>query len=623
MLESFRNAAKSWVAKVLLGLLVISFAAWGITDVFQGGGVQDLATVGKQSISGNDYTQAVNRAIQRYSNKSGSRITYEDAKRLGLDLQVRDSLIAGASIDEKARDLGVMVSPNAIAQDAANNPAFRNAEGKFDRATFQRVLEANGLTEAGFIASEQQNRQRQILTSSAAMHGVPKMIVEAERQFREETRTARYFTFSVDATTAPQPTADDIKKQYDATPQAYTAPEYRAVAVLHAFPDDTASRFEVSDAELQSAFERMKGDYVVPQRRSFLQLSFQNVTEAERALTRIKAGEDFNKIATELGFKSTDITFENRIKGDIIDPKVADAVFSAKLNEVGNPVQGSLTTALVKTTVITPGKEPTLAEHRDEIKKRVQTEKAAEDIQSVFDTVEELRSNDKKFEEIATQLNIPVTIIPAIAANGTGKDGKSVTLPASDQVLKSIFETEAGVENDALDANAGFVWYEVREIIPSVLKPLADVEAQVRTDWQVTKLRDMAAEKAKALVAKAKSGTSLDELAKEAGAAVKTVPSLKRGQALPEFDGLAAISLFGIPEKGFAWSLEGDGKSARIIQADKIEFPAPAAASVEASKDMRFALSRDMEETFLKAARHQVPVTINQELWTRVSGASQ
>jgi peptidyl-prolyl cis-trans isomerase D len=623
MLETFRNAAKSWVAKLLLGLLVVSFAAWGITDVFRGGGVQDLATVGNQSISGSDYTQAVNRAIQRYSSESGTRITYEDAKRLGLDRQVRDSLIAGASIDEKARGLRIMVSPANIAQDAANNPAFRNAEGKFDRATFQRVLEANGLTEAGFLASEQQNRQRTILTSSAAMHIVPKVMADAERQFRDETRTASYFTFTVDTTTAPQPTADEIKKQYEATPQAYTAPEYRAVAVLHAFPEDTASRFEVSDPELTSAFDRMKGDYAVPERRSFLQLGFKNVSDAEKALTRIKAGEDFTKIATELGFKPTDITFDDKVRGDIIDPKVADAVFSAKLNDVGSPVQGSLTTALIKTTAITPGKEPTLTEHRDDIMKRVQTEKAAEDIQSIFDTVEELRSNDKKFEEIAAQLNIPVTIIPAIAADGTGKDGKTVALPASDQVLKSIFETEVGVENDALDANGGYVWYEVRETIPSALKPLKDVEAQVRSDWQVTKLRDVAAEKAKAIVAKAKAGTSLIDLAKEAGATVKTVPNLKRGQALPEFDGLAAISLFGIPEKGFAWSLEGDGKSARIIQAEKVELPAASAPATDANKEMRFALSRDMEETFLKAARNAVPVTINEELWARVSGASQ
>ncbi len=623
MLETFRNAAKSWVAKLLLGLLVVSFAAWGITDVFRGGGVQDLATVGNQSISSIEYTQAVNRAIQRYSSETGTRINYEDAKRLGLDRQVRDSLINGASIDEKARGLGVMVSQASIVRDAANNPAFRNADGKFDHTTFQRVLEANGLTEAGFLATEQQNRQRIILTSGASMQKVPNAMADAERQFREETRTARYFTYTVDATTVPQPTPEDIKKQYEATPQAYTAPEYRAVAVLHAFPEDTASRFEVSDAELAAAFERMKGDYIVPERRSFLQLSFQNVVEAEKALTRIKAGEDFTKIATELGFKATDITFENKVKGDILDPKVAEAVFSAKLNEVGSPVQGSLTTALVKATLISPGKDPTLAEHREDIKKRVQLEKATEDIQSVFESVEELRSNEKKFEDIAAQLNIPVTIIPAISANGTGKDGKPVVLPDADLVLKSVFETEAGVENDALDIKGGYVWYEVREIIPSALKPLTEVEMQVRSDWQITKLREIAGEKGKALAAQGKAGKSLDDLAKEMSATIKTVPSLKRGQALPEFDGLAAISLFGIPEKGFAWSLEGDGKSGRIIQAEKVEIPPAASPAADAGKDMRMALSRDMEETFLKAARSAVPVAINEEQWARVSGASQ
>ena len=142
MLEVFRNAAKSWVAKVLLGLLILSFAAWGITDVFTGGGSQDLAEVGKQRISGDDYTRAVNRATQQYSESLGRRLTYEDVKKQGIDVQVRDSLIAGATIDEKARLLGVQISAESVAQQAASNPAFRNSSGQFDRATFQRVLEA-------------------------------------------------------------------------------------------------------------------------------------------------------------------------------------------------------------------------------------------------------------------------------------------------------------------------------------------------------------------------------------------------------------------------------------------------------------------------------------------------
>jgi peptidyl-prolyl cis-trans isomerase D len=626
MLETFRNAAKSWVAKVLLGLLVVSFAAWGITDVFRGGGVQDLATVGKQSISGDQYTQAVNRAIQKYSGELGTRLTYEDAKRLGLDRQVRDSLIAGASIDEKARSLGVMVSRAAIAQEAANNPGFRNAEGKFDRATMQRVLEANGLNEEAFLSGEQQNRQRFMLTSGSVLSGVPATLADADRQFREESRTARYFTFTVDATSAPQPTSDELTKQYEATPQSYTAPEYRSVAILKAFPEDTASRFEVSDAELEAAFERLKGEFTVPEKRSFMQLSFQTVADAEKALTRIKAGEDFIKVASDYGFKAADVTFTDKSRGDIIDAKVADAIFNGKVNELSGLVQGSLATALVKPTAITPGMEPTLAELKDTITKRVQTEKAAEDIQSIFDSVEELRSNDKKFEEIAAQLNIPLTIAPAVAANGAGKDGKPVALPATDQLLKAVFEGEVGVEADAIDADGGFVWYEIREIIPSALRPLKDVEAQVRSDWQATKLRSVAEEKAKALVAQAKAGKSLDDLAKEAGATVKTVPNLKRGQALPEFDGLAAIALFGAPEKGFTWSLEGDGKSARIIQADKVENPAAGAgavASKEEQLNQRIVMSRDMEESFLKATRNAVPVVINEELWSRVSGASQ
>ncbi len=626
MLEVFRNAAKSWVAKLLLGLLVVSFGAWGITDVFRGVQVQDLAQVGGQTVSGSDYQRAMNLAIEQYSRQLGTKLTYEDAKKFGIDKQVRDSLISAASLDEKAGQLGLFISHQSIAQEIANNPAFRNAAGQFDEANFLRILDANGINAEGYFRDEQRNRQRTIYRSASGVGAVPQAFRDAEQQFRDETRSVRYFTVAVDPTALPQPSADDLKKQYEATPQIYTAPEYRSVVVLKADAEDTASRFEISEEEIKNGFEKFKDEFAVPERRSYLQISFTSVADADKALTRIKAGEDFVKIAAELGFKAPDITFENKTKLDIIDPKVADTVFATALNAVSAPVQGSLTTAVIKPTAIVPGKEPKLEDARETLKKRLQTEKAAEDIQSIYDAVEEARSNQTKFEEIAARLNIPITIVPAVNAAGLDRKNEVVTLPISDELLKSVFESDVGLEQDALNLPNGFVWYEVREIIPSAVKPFKDVEAQVRGDWQAVKTRSLAEDKAKALVAKGEAGTSLDDLAKETGATIKKADNLKRGQATPEFDGLAAIALFNTPEKGFTYALEADGKSARIMQADRIG-AGPSTTDKEAqdsaTKEAKANFSRDMEETLLKAVRASVPATINEELWTKLSGASQ
>ena len=58
MLEALRRGASSWVAKGLLGLLVISFAIWGVADVFRGYGQGSLATVGAKEISVEEFQRA-------------------------------------------------------------------------------------------------------------------------------------------------------------------------------------------------------------------------------------------------------------------------------------------------------------------------------------------------------------------------------------------------------------------------------------------------------------------------------------------------------------------------------------------------------------------------------------
>ncbi len=515
MLEYFRNAAKSWVAKVLLGLLVLSFAIFGISDTVTGLFVKDLATVGSQTVTGADYTRAVSRTMQQYSQQSGTNLTFEEMRKLGLDLQVRDSLIAGAAIDEQAKDLGLSVSADYIVQQTASNPAFQSG-GKFERGQFQRVLEANGLNEETYILSEQRNLIRKSLVSSSDTQFVPKTLLDAMYTFQNETRDARYFTVSANEADVRSPSDDEVKKRYEAFPGIYTAPEYRSAVVMSVFPSDIAAKFEASDAELKDAFEEFGAEFSVPEKRTYLQVSFASLEEANKAVARVNGGDDLAKIAADLGFKSTDVTFENKAKSDIFDAKIGDVVFSATPNAVVGPVVGELTTALIKVSNVTSAKTPTLEELRPEMLKRVQMQKALDDIQSVYDTVEEARSNQKPFEDIARQLGIPLTVIPAVSAAGLDKLDKPVTVAGGEETLRNLYASDVGLEADALNLNDGFVWYEIREVIPSAVRPLDQVKETVVQDWKAGQLRDIVTAKAKTLIEKANSGTPFESLAAEA-----------------------------------------------------------------------------------------------------------
>ena len=624
MLEMFRNAGKSWVAKVLLVLLAGSFAVWGIQDIFGGFNATALATVGSQEISSQQYTNSYRQAMQSLAQRTGQNLTAEDARSMGIDRSILNNLIQSAAIDAQAANLSLRISAKSIAEEATGNPAFQS-NGKFDPQLFARILQQNGLNEEMYVASESRNRTRNAITDAVDRGFTPpKTLVEALYRYRNEQRDAKYFTIKASEADVPAPTDEELKKQYEATPAAYTAPEFRGIAVMKVEPADMAPKIDITPEALSMGYEKYKRDYYTPEKRTILQISFPTIDEAKKARDRISAGEDFLAIAKERGASDADITFADKSKAEFLDKTVADAAFSLKQDEVSEPISGSLVTALLKATKITPEKQATLDEVKADLTKRLQAERALDEIQSIYDAVEDARAAQTKFEDIAKAQGIPFVLVPAVSAAGLDPAGKEVDVPGKQETLKAAFASDVGVENDALTPQESYYWYEVREVIPSAIKPFDTVKAQVIGDVTARKIREVLTERATGLVKSLDGGATLDKLATEAKAEIKTARGLKRNETNQDFDVPAVTALFSVPENEFAWSLEGDGKTAKIMQSQSVlaePFDSKSSAAKELVQSVREEAAKDILTTYLTALQGQVGVSINNKLWQQVSGS--
>lgn len=637
MLESMRNAAKSWVAKVLMALLVLSFSVWGIKDVSSnfadnilgwfGWGPKDLVKVGSKTILATEYTNALQRTIKVMSQQTGQQMTIDEAHKLGVDKQVLDGLIAKVAVDAQRDQLKLAISDNAIRDDIVSNKMFQDSGGKFDKTIFERLLQQNGYTEAGFVAREREGQLHSAVTNVAAAEiTLPKTFNLAVAQFGGQTRDARYFTVTASEADVIPPTEEDLKKQYAATPKVYTAPEYRSIAVMKVDPADIASKVSVTPEEIKAGYEKYKTDFFIPEVRTILQVTFPSLDAAKKAKSRVAGGEDLMKIATELGLKEADILLKDRMKGDFLDAKISDAAFALKEGAVSEPVEGSLATAILKAVKVTPEKQSTLAEVTPDLTKRLQLDKAKDEIQSIYSAVEDARAQQTKFEQIAEKAGIPFVLIPAVNAAGQDKAGKDVELASKPEVIKASYSSDVGVENDALSQGDGYVWYEVREVIPSALKPLDVVKDEVKKNFIAEKLRGASAEKAKKMVERLNAGTSFDSLAAEAKATINTAAGIKRNEASADFDGPDVTALFSVPDKGFAWSLGGDGKSARVMEVTKDTIPSMMATSDSIKKlqaDSASGLAEDVGQSYVLALRQNSNVSINEPLWRQNTGTEQ
>src|SRR5205085_10044239 len=172
-------------------------------------------------------------------------------------------------------------------------------------------------------------------------------------------------------------------------------------AIMTVEPKDVAAKINVSDADLAAAYNTHKADYFTPETRTILQMTFPNIEEARKVKERLAKGEDFLAIAKERGMTEADATLPDRTKDSIPDAAIADAAFSLPLDQVSNPVEGSLSIMLLKVTKITPAKQASLDEVRGQLKARLQLDKAHDQIENIYNSVEDARAAQDSFETIA------------------------------------------------------------------------------------------------------------------------------------------------------------------------------------------------------------------------------
>lgn len=624
MMDSMRNAARTWVAKVLIGLLAVSFGVWGIADVFRSGADNELATVGKQTVTGDQFNNAFQEYLQNVARQSGQALTPEQARGLGIDKAILDNLMQSAALDNEAQILKLGVSNDFLAKDLLTNPAFQDAAGKFSADRFKQLLAQNGLSEAMFFGEERQRMLRDALTETATT-GLPvnQGLLEAQYRYENEQRDARYFIVTTQDSEVAAPTDEEIKAEYEANPAAYTAPEYRAVAVMKVEPADVAAKITLTEEDISQGYDKYKSDYFTPETRTILQISFPTLEDAQAAKAKLASGTDFLALAKERGFTEQDVTFANKTKADFIDPAVADAAFSLAEGTVSDPIKGKLSTVLLKAQAITPEKQSTLDEVKAELTERLKLERAGEEIQAVYDLVEDDRAAQTAFEQIAEKAGLPFQLITATDMRGTDKDGKDIDMPHKTQLLQAAFSSDVGLENDAISLDDGYVWYEVREVIPAALKPLDAVKEQVKTAVTAKKVQALSEEKAKKLVERARSGAKLEDLAAETSAKVETAQALRRTESGDTFGPAAVAALFAVPDNGFAYALEPDGRGARVMQSEPVLLPAFDTASPDVKKiseRLNPQLAENILTSYLTQLQNQAGVKMNETLWRNISG---
>ena len=474
MLRGIRKASENWLGRAAMGvvmtLLAGSFAVWGINDIFRGFGNSTLAKIGSVEIPIEQFRQSYQDRLEQISRQLGHPLPPDQASALGLDHQVLGELIAQAGLDQRAHQMGLGLVDSEIAANIAADPNLQTVNGQFDRARFDDVLRRMGLTEQRFIADQRQTAlRRQIIDSVSGGIVPPKAWFDAINQYRNEQRSVEFVALgAAQAGDIPQPTDDQLEKYFEARKTLFRAPEYRKIDTVTATPAELAKWMEIFDADLKQAYDARRASFTTPERRHIEQIVFAAMADAQAAADRIKSGTSFAAIAAERGLKDQDIDLGTVAKSAIVDPAVADAAFSLKQGEVSAAMQGRFGAVLVTVLAIDPEVTKSLADVTPQLRNDLALERAKPQVQDIHDKIEDDRAGGMTLEQAAAKEKLAVVTYDAVNRNGLDPDGKPVVnLPHGAEVINAAFASDVGVDNDPIDADGGYVWFDVAGVTPA------------------------------------------------------------------------------------------------------------------------------------------------------------
>ncbi|MFC0410397.1 SurA N-terminal domain-containing protein [Roseomonas elaeocarpi] len=628
MLSAFRRFAGTWVAKVLFLLLVLSFGIWGIEDVVRNFGASPtaVARVGGEEIDLVTAQQAARREMARVQRQLGPNFQQTPEIRQSVAQQAVAALVNSRVMEQEAQSLDVVAPREAVRRYVFAIPAFQ-AGGQFDRRIFNQFLQGNGLDEPTFLRFVEEELKRQQLAAAVRAGAfAPDALARQLVALAGEQRTVQLVRLRLnDAPEPAAPTEEELRRFHENNPAEFSTPETRTATVARLAAEIVVPEVQVSDAEIQAAYDAAGTRFRKPEQRQLEQVLIADESKARELAESWKNGASFADIAKQAqaaGGQALELGSLDR--GGMPVPELAEAAFSAPEGGVTAPIKSAFGWHVLRVVKIEPASTQSLDEVRDQLRTEVAQTKAADLAYQRINDAQDALAGGTKLADVARQAGMRVDTVTT-DSTGHDADGKEVALPVPDyarqEALAAIFAASAGQPGriDESKSGAGFLGIELQSVQPPKLRPFEQVRDAVRAAW-VQDARAHAQEvRATALMTATEGGKTLAAAATEAGLGSEQIGPVGRGPGTilpPEM--LAPVFATKLNAATMARTADGFAV-AQVLSVQPGDTEAPNALAGTRS-EVETAMQDELEQSYLDALRRRAKVEVNEGLMAQVAG---
>lgn len=532
MLQKMRSSTGSWIAKGILGLLILSFGAWGLADYAGVGGMGGsvAAEVGDREIGVREFNAAYQTFLQR---NNLAAVEPETAQQLGLADTVLNNLTTVALYEAEATSLALTASDDMVRRDLETRPEFQSVTGQFDRLRFEQYLGFVGMNEETMVhAARRELGRGQLIGAVTAGTDAPDAVVGMLFNHFGERRTAEIVRIDLDAIPTPTvtPSDADLAAFFDERKEDFRRPELRALTYVVISPEGLAADMEIDESDIRAAYEERRAQFVEPEIRDIAQIIFPDEAAAVAAVEALRAVpiEEIGEHAESMGLTPVELGAVPRSAVPVAT--LGDAAFAVDGPGVSDPFEGAFGWSLAIVRSVTGGIEPSYEDVRDRVRGEIALDRAYSEVFERGNLLEDGFGQGMSLEEASSSIGLTTASIAAVDSAGRGPDGVAIdSLPPGLMFLRTAYELDEGETSflETAETDAMFM-VRVDTIIPSAIPPLDEVRGGVLAAWLYDQTEAAAEETAKAVVASLSAGADIATAAASVGAEVETVDGFAR-----------------------------------------------------------------------------------------------
>ncbi|WP_069866440.1 SurA N-terminal domain-containing protein [Pseudomonas citronellolis] len=609
MLQNIRDNSQGWIAKTIIGVIVVLMALTGFDAIIRATHHENVAAkVNGDDISIPELQQAQEmqrRQLQQRLGKDFDASTLDDKllKDAALKGLIERKLLLQAAQNDK-----FAFTQQQVDQLILQTPEFL-VDGKFNADKFDQALRQNGYTRMQFRQMlEQEMLIGQLRAGIAGSGFVTDNELQAFARLEKQTRDFATLTFKADPAKAKVEDAD-IKAYYDAHKAEFMSPDQVVIDYIELKKSSFFNQVVAKDEDLQAQYQKEIAGLSEQRDAAHIlvevnakQTDAQAKAKIEEIKARLAKGEDFAKLAKE---ESNDVGSANN-GGDlgyagrgVYDPAFEDALYGLKAKgDVSEPVRTQYGWHLIKLLGVQAPEVPSFASLKPKLEQDLKSQLVE---QRFVDATKQLESSAYEASDLAQpaqELGLKVETSKPFGREG----GEGVA--ANRQVVQAAFSTEVledGANSGAIELDPEtVVVLRVKEHHKPQQQTLEEVTASIREVLQRQHAADAAKAQGEALLAGLRDGKTPLAQAQN-GQTWKVVEAASRGQDGVDPQLLQEVFRMARPAKAeqptFAGVTLGNGDYV-LIRLNGVSEPSATLSDQEKAMYRQFLASRSGQEDF-------------------------